>query len=83
VAAMLTTIREFVFSSLGHQQILPTSDECLNYALDNRREWENKGKNIVEELVSSFITRETEETPGPKLKKNRFARRRSLMTSGG
>jgi hypothetical protein len=58
-------------------------DECLNYALDNRREWENKGVNIVQELVSSFVTRDTEETPGLKQKSSRFARRRSLITSGG
>ena len=28
-----------------------TSDECLNYALENRKEWEMKGKGIVEEMV--------------------------------
>ena len=28
-----------------------SSDECLNYAIQNRREWEHRGKEIVEELV--------------------------------
>ena len=27
------------------------SDEYLNYALENRREWELKGKQVVEEMV--------------------------------
>jgi hypothetical protein len=30
------------------------SDECLNYALDNRREWAVKGKEIVQEMVEDF-----------------------------
>jgi hypothetical protein len=28
-----------------------TSDECLNYALENRKEWEMKGDQIVKEMV--------------------------------
>jgi hypothetical protein len=28
-----------------------TSDECLNYALENRKEWEVKGNQIVKEMV--------------------------------
>ena len=28
-----------------------SSDECLNYALMNRKEWEQKGEQVVEELV--------------------------------
>lgn len=73
-----------VFSIYCSQSAPKHTDECLNYAIDNRREWENKGKNIVQELVSSFITRETEEAPpGVKQRSMRFARRRSLMTSGG
>ncbi len=28
-----------------------TSDECLNYALENRKEWEVKGQEIVKEMV--------------------------------
>ena len=28
-----------------------TSDECLNYALENRREWEVKGEQIVHDMV--------------------------------
>ncbi|KAG7352534.1 family 3 adenylate cyclase [Nitzschia inconspicua] len=31
-----------------------SSDECLNYALENRREWAAKGKQIVEEMVQRF-----------------------------
>ena len=27
-----------------------SSDECLNYALANRREWESRGQQVVEEL---------------------------------
>ena len=66
-----------------------SSDECLTYAENNRNEWEMKGKQIVIELVSNFLQRETEEiqqmtqlaeTRG---KRRRFARRRSLITTGG
>jgi hypothetical protein len=31
-----------------------SSDECLNYALSNRNEWEAKGKAIVQDLTSSI-----------------------------
>ena len=31
-----------------------SSDECLNYAKANRREWESKGKSIVEKYVQEF-----------------------------
>jgi hypothetical protein len=31
-----------------------SSDEYLNYALQNRAEWKERGKDIVEELVSKF-----------------------------
>jgi hypothetical protein len=27
-----------------------SSDECLNYAIQNRREWEQRGQQVVEEL---------------------------------
>ena len=30
-----------------------SSDEYLNYALQNRAEWEEKGMQVVEELVES------------------------------
>ena len=30
------------------------SDECLNYALQNRREWEAKGESIVNQLVAKY-----------------------------
>ena len=29
-----------------------SSDECLSYALENRREWERKGRSIVLEMSS-------------------------------
>lgn len=32
-----------------------TSDECLNYALENRKEWEVKGQNIVKEMVEKLV----------------------------
>jgi hypothetical protein len=30
------------------------SDECLNYATANRNEWENKGQEIVLEMVARY-----------------------------
>jgi hypothetical protein len=71
-----------------------SSDECLNYAMDNRREWESKGKMIVSELVSNYLQREREEaeaqaevqaqvSTAAKKKRNRMSRRRSLITTGG
>ena len=30
------------------------SDECLNYALQNRREWEAKGESIVNQLIAKY-----------------------------
>ena len=73
-----------------------SSDECLNYAMNNRREWMSKGQTIVDELVSNYLKRDEEEklkkeqaeaeSAGPNGKKRRqqrFARRRSLFTSGG
>jgi class 3 adenylate cyclase len=66
-----------------------SSDECLNYATENRREWEAKGEMIVAELVESFQKRDKEDTGGPvstgkkKKKQSRHTRRRSLLTTGG
>ena len=31
-----------------------SSDECLNYAMENREEWERKGRSIVEAMVEQF-----------------------------
>ena len=31
-----------------------SSEECLNYALQNRAEWEARGEDIVKELVAEF-----------------------------
>jgi hypothetical protein len=43
-----------------------SSDECLNYALSNRNEWEAKGKSIVLDLTSN--TNETDENTDPNIK---------------
>lgn len=65
------------------------SDECLNYAMGNRKEWEAKGTVIVTELVSNWNQREqeeeqcTEQTPQPRKRRARMSRRRSLITTGG
>jgi hypothetical protein len=31
-----------------------TSAECLDYALENRREWEKKGKDVVESMTKKY-----------------------------
>jgi hypothetical protein len=36
-----------------------SSDECLNYALINRNEWERTGKEIVQEMVDRYKKRMT------------------------
>lgn len=38
-----------------------SSEECLNYAINNRREWESKGQMITTELVTNYNKREAEE----------------------
>ena len=30
-----------------------SSDECLNYALKNRQEWQDRGKEVVEEMMNA------------------------------
>ena len=74
-----------------------SSEECLNYAVNNRREWESKGQMITTELVSNYNKREAEEAErkereaaaarggsgGSRRRGGRFARRRSLFTAGG
>lgn len=70
-----------------------SSDECLNYALENKKEWELKGQQIVAELVANYQQREREEAEAQaaaaqngasnKKKRSRFSRRRSLITTGG
>jgi hypothetical protein len=32
-----------------------SSDEYLNYAMENREEWERKGRKIVEAMVEQFL----------------------------
>lgn len=76
-----------------------SSAECLNYAINNRNEWESKGQMITTELVSNYNKREAEEAErlakekaereakesggGGRKRGGRFARRRSLFTAGG
>jgi hypothetical protein len=31
-----------------------SSDECLNYALENRKEWESKGQKVVEDMARRY-----------------------------
>lgn len=38
------------------------SDEYLNYAMENRREWEEKGEAFVQELVQKYLTEDREDT---------------------
>ena len=42
-----------------------SSDECLNYAKANRREWELKGKTIVELYVKEFNAKNGRKTEAP------------------
>jgi len=35
-----------------------SSDECLNYAMLNRNEWEDKGAQIVEEMMAELSFQE-------------------------
>lgn len=63
-----------------------SSDECLNYAIGNRKEWEAKGQQLVAEMVASFDLREQEESKRPsqlggRRRRQRRNRRRSLVTS--
>jgi hypothetical protein len=41
-----------------------SSDECLNYAVLNRKEWEEKGKDIVKEMVERYHKRKNLEVGG-------------------
>jgi hypothetical protein len=38
-----------------------SSDEYLNYALENRREWANKGEEVVEKYIQKYCTSEGED----------------------
>ncbi|CAB9496686.1 Receptor-type guanylate cyclase gcy [Seminavis robusta] len=40
-----------------------TSDECLNYAMQNREEWEERGQSIVAEMVEELRRSGTEPAP--------------------
>uniref|UniRef100_A0A7R9WY55 PDEase domain-containing protein n=1 Tax=Craspedostauros australis TaxID=1486917 RepID=A0A7R9WY55_9STRA len=35
-----------------------SSDEYLNYAMTNRKEWERRGEEVVAEMVQSFHSKE-------------------------
>ena len=41
-----------------------SSDECLNYALQNREEWKNRGEQIIAEMMQEFGVREHQEEDG-------------------
>lgn len=56
-----------------------TSDECLNYALSNRKEWELKGEQIVEDMVSRRKKRTSYMMSGA-MKFNTVAPKRDLAT---
>ena len=76
-----------------------SSDECLNYATNNMKEWESKGQMIVSELVANWNQREIEDKQreeaaaaaaangggggGRPKRRNKMTRRRSLFTTGG
>lgn len=38
-----------------------SSDECYNYALSNRREWEDKGQEVVEKMIAKVTAVDEEE----------------------
>ena len=72
------------------------SDECLNYAIDNRKEWEAKGQALVADIIADYEQRDREDAlrkqaeeqaqqngTASRKKKNRFSRRRSLIATGG
>ena len=40
------------------------SEECLNYALENRKEWAVKGKAIVQEMLEDFHSKKKESLSG-------------------
>lgn len=46
-----------------------SSDEYLEYALQNRNEWETKGKNIVEEMKRKMTEKYSQDLASPSLKK--------------
>ena len=39
------------------------SDECLNYALENRKEWDAKGEQVVKEMTQRYLEKNTKEEP--------------------
>jgi hypothetical protein len=41
-----------------------SSDECLNYAVPNRKEWEEKGKDIVKEMGERYHKKRNLEVGG-------------------
>ena len=36
-----------------------SSDECLNYSLKNRQEWQDRGKEVVEEMMNAIAGNST------------------------
>jgi hypothetical protein len=43
-----------------------SSDEYLNYALENRREWASKGEQVVQKMMSMYIIKDEEPTTDAK-----------------
>jgi hypothetical protein len=37
------------------------SEEYLNYAQNNRREWESRGKERVEEMMAKYVKKQLDE----------------------
>ena len=52
------------------------SDECLNYALENRKEWAVKGEAVLEQMVRKI---KQEDVPKPKLPSSSIGRRESVF----
>jgi len=50
------------------------SDECLNYALQNRKEWEEKGEAIVEDLVQKYKSQYQTEDDQPMSSRTRSSK---------
>jgi hypothetical protein len=45
-----------------------SSDEYLNYALENRREWSSKGEEVVAKYIDKYSKKDEKEEEAPKVK---------------
>jgi hypothetical protein len=62
-----------------------SSDEYLNYALENRREWSSKGEEVIEKYLEKYAKKEEPEEPEQKANAEgggRMKRRASLGKTG-